>query len=192
MVELFESDKPLDLDSVLNELACESTTPILESEIFKKLGRHYSPGEMIIMEEDFSSTVFLVIKGKVKVTKRSYMSGEKEIGYLGSGEIFGEMAYIDNQPRSANVFAEEESDIIVLDRDHFDLIFKLHPPVWTEKLITSLANKVSLSYEELLSNKNIRSNLDVRVEQNESPVDEHTITEEPKSRLARIIDRFKK
>lgn len=69
---------------------------------------HYSPGEIIIREGEPSNSIYLIVSGRVKVTKHS---GNKEVLLTTQGKntIFGEMALIDGKRRSATVTAMEDT-----------------------------------------------------------------------------------
>ena len=60
----------------------------------------YKAGEVIIRENDFGETAYIIGEGQVEVSKE--LDGRNvHLAYLGSGETFGEMSMIDEKPRSA-------------------------------------------------------------------------------------------
>ena len=62
------------------------------------------PGELVYREGDVARKLFIVASGKVMVTKRCLdTEDEKELTVLGPGDFFGEMSFVDMQPRSATV-----------------------------------------------------------------------------------------
>ena len=69
---------------------------------------HYSAGEVILREGDPSNSVFMIISGRIEITKRS---GSKDIvlKQQGKNTIFGEMSLIDGKRRSATAIALEET-----------------------------------------------------------------------------------
>ncbi len=65
--------------------------------------------QMIFMENDEASALFLVESGKVRITK----SNESvEVAIVGQGGIFGELAYLDGGQRSASAHALEETHLL--------------------------------------------------------------------------------
>lgn len=74
-----------------------------------KAGRHtYKPGDTIFRENDSSiDTLYVIMAGKVEVLKTSSDGINETVDSLGTGNCFGEMALIDNRPRSATVIARE-------------------------------------------------------------------------------------
>jgi CRP-like cAMP-binding protein len=71
--------------------------------------RTYAPGESIVKQGEKAVGLYLIVDGKVAVEK----SG-KVIATLGPGQLFGEMALLDEQPRTANVKAMVSSRCIVV------------------------------------------------------------------------------
>ena len=84
-------------------------------------GRHvYQPGEVIFREGDESSQcAYIVESGKIQISKKS-PKGQKILGFVGPGGIFGEMALIDNAPRMAQAEATEMSGVTVIDEARLD------------------------------------------------------------------------
>ncbi|MBF0117859.1 MAG: cyclic nucleotide-binding domain-containing protein [Desulfobacterales bacterium] len=73
--------------------------------------RKYADGEIIIREGDLDSWLYFILSGKIVIKKDGV-----EIGSISkSGEIFGEMRIIDNQSRSASVYAEGETVCLAID-----------------------------------------------------------------------------
>jgi len=90
--------------------------------------RRYEAGEVIIQENDFGDTAYLIEQGQVEVSKE--LDGQTvHLAYLGAGEIFGEMSMIDEKPRSATVTAGTETVVSELRRDGFFNSFQTDPKV---------------------------------------------------------------
>ncbi len=84
--------------------------------------RAYRDGDLIIREGEVGEDLFIVLAGEVKVKK-----GDTELARLAPGEHFGEMALIRNQPRSATVVSNGDSELIVLSRSEFFEILRKEP-----------------------------------------------------------------
>lgn len=69
-----------------------------------------SAGSMLIMEGKPVGSVYLVLDGKLSVFIAAM--GNKELAVLGSGEIVGEMSFVDSRPPSATVKALEETTLL--------------------------------------------------------------------------------
>ena len=70
----------------------------------------------MIRENELSRKMYVIRKGKVRVYK-TYMGQKIILGTFGEGEVFGEMSFVDAQPRSASVEAITDGETYVLDGD---------------------------------------------------------------------------
>jgi len=107
------------------------------SEVFKKFGKTYKPGDIIFKEGDIGDEMFIIRSGKIAITKLS-RDVETTLAILDAGEFFGEMAIIDNQPRSASAKAETDVEVIILSSDIFESQITTNP-----KLIMRILRKMS-------------------------------------------------
>ena len=89
--------------------------------------RQYPTGTVIVGQEDKGDSLFVITKGRVKVVLYGDSGREMILSMLREGEIFGEMALFDNQPRSASVIALDDTDALVLDRSAFVRHLMSHP-----------------------------------------------------------------
>ncbi|HEY2028286.1 MAG TPA: Crp/Fnr family transcriptional regulator, partial [Myxococcales bacterium] len=69
----------------------------------------------------------VIASGKVKVVLYGETGREIILSILRKGDFFGEMSLLDRQPRSANVVAVEESELLCLDREAFQTHLAAHP-----------------------------------------------------------------
>lgn len=88
-----------------------------------------NPGEYIFKEGDKGDYVCFVEKGSLDVMKRSSAGGSAIIATLGRGRSIGEMAVIDNFPRSATIRASTKATLLTLTRSGFDLILEQEPTI---------------------------------------------------------------
>jgi len=81
--------------------------------LVNRLGYHrHLPGQLIIREGDPGRSFFIIVEGRVRVYKAGPDGKEITLAHLGEGAFFGEMALLSGAPRTANVVAEEESEIL--------------------------------------------------------------------------------
>ncbi len=106
--------------------------------------RKYPKGSMIILEEEYGDKLFIVKEGTVKITRVNDEGKEVILALLGSSEIFGEMAILDGESRSANVLAQENCNLIVISSGDFIEILKDNFKV-SFALMSELAKKIRKS-----------------------------------------------
>ena len=81
--------------------------------------RRFPKGTLILSQGDAGEALFLIRAGQVKVTIASEDGREVIFSVLGPGSFFGEMALLDDEPRSAHVIAMEETTLLQLRREDF-------------------------------------------------------------------------
>lgn len=79
--------------------------------LLERYGKSFAPGEILIEEGDQSETAFFLYSGEVGIYK-NVNGGERKLGLLKEGQLFGEMAYLLKEQRTAT--ARAESDVVVL------------------------------------------------------------------------------
>jgi CRP/FNR family cyclic AMP-dependent transcriptional regulator len=91
--------------------------------------RAYPKNSVILFEDDPGDALYVVLTGEVKVVLIGEDGREVILSILRSGDFFGEMSLIDDQPRSAHVIATEDSNLLVLRRDEFRLCLEQAPRI---------------------------------------------------------------
>jgi len=85
--------------------------------------RRYRRGERIVTQGQTGDLLFVIVRGRVSVMILSPDGREVVLTTLGEGDHFGEMALLDDSPRSASVVASERSELAILTRQtFFDLL----------------------------------------------------------------------
>ncbi len=103
----------------------------------------YTKGDVILMEEEAGTALFVIVSGKVKVTRSSGDGREVILTILSESDFFGEMAILDGLTRSATVTAIEESELFLIQRNDFLKLLYEHPEVSVallQELTTRLRN----------------------------------------------------
>ncbi|GAC1342975.1 MAG: hypothetical protein NVSMB23_16220 [Myxococcales bacterium] len=72
----------------------------------------FSAPELIIREGDPGRSFFVIVEGKVRVFKSQQGGNEITLAHLSGGAFFGEMALLSGAPRTANVAAEEDTEVL--------------------------------------------------------------------------------
>ncbi len=110
--------------------------------------RRYKKNNMILMEEDFGDTLFILSQGSVKITRLSDDGREVILSILGEGDFFGEMSIFDGESRSANVIALEDTEVLVLKRGDFLDLLERHPQI-AIVLLQELAARLRKSDQQI-------------------------------------------
>ena len=76
----------------------------------------YGPGEIIAIEKESGDSLFMLIDGRVSITKGDITAGGTAIAQLRSGDICGEMTVFTDSPRSATIRSNSKSDILEIHR----------------------------------------------------------------------------
>lgn len=103
--------------------------------------RNFNRDSVIILAEEEGDTLFIIRKGQVKVSILSEEGREVILTLMGAGSVFGELSLLDGKPRSANVIATDDTELIMLRRPDFvQLIYKV--PQIATALLAELASRL--------------------------------------------------
>ncbi len=103
--------------------------------------RSYPKGSVILFQDDPGDSLFVLRAGRVKVVLIGEDGREVILGVLEPGAHFGELALIDDQPRSAHVIAMDDSQLLILRREDFRRRVEANPTVaWA--LLTELSRRL--------------------------------------------------
>ena len=102
----------------------------------------YKKGEVIFSEGEIGKAVFIVASGSLEITKKISEKEEGILIILSPGDFFGEMALLEELPRSATARAIENSEIYIIYKVNFDGLIEKYPQVGL-KIIRNLAGILS-------------------------------------------------
>lgn len=84
----------------------------------------YPGGHVLFQEGDAGDRLYVIVEGKTRISRRVPGMGEEALAVLGPGSSFGEMALIDEVPRSADAIVHERARLLVLSKEAMqDLLF---------------------------------------------------------------------
>jgi len=105
--------------------------------------RVYSPGEVVIKEGSLDRDLFLISRGTVSVRVELPGHGRgRRLASFSAGTVFGEVALLDREPRSATVTADEEAVCYILSEDAFHALVRDHHAI-AITLLTNLGRELS-------------------------------------------------
>lgn len=103
--------------------------------------RSLTPGEFIFWDGDAPDWFYMVVEGKVKVSKHSSLGKEFTIAFFEPGEMFGEVAVFENKPYPASAHAVTESKVVGIKREDF-LSFLANRPQVALRIINVLGGRL--------------------------------------------------
>ena len=113
----------------------------------KDFSRFYPKNTMICSEAEPGDELYIIQKGAIRVSK---IVDDKEVllALLKPGDIFGEMALLENKPRSASGIAHEDLSVMVVNRANFQRMVQTQPQIIT-RLTQLLAERIWMVYRQL-------------------------------------------
>jgi CRP-like cAMP-binding protein len=108
--------------------------------------RNVKKGEVLFYQGTTGSSMFVVLEGKLRLYK-----DKKKIASLRTGELIGEMALINHEPRSATVIAAEDSDLFELTENSFQRLMTKRASVQILlNIIETLSQRLKQDNEHLV------------------------------------------
>ena len=83
------------------------------------LGQWYSKGHVVVRQGEYGEHIYAVQEGELEVVKERKGGGEIQVAVLRSGDIFGEMAILQKEVRSATVRTLTEARLLTIDKKTF-------------------------------------------------------------------------
>jgi len=112
--------------------------------------QRYHKDNLILIEEEIGSSMFIILDGRVKISRITDDGREVILSILSEGDFFGEMALLDGQKRSANVTSIDESMLMVIRREDFLQMLQDYPQI-AINLLKELAQRIRKSDEHIKS-----------------------------------------
>ena len=117
-VDLFAGLKPEAL-TLISKVATEET---------------HALGTKIFQHGDAGDKLYLILEGRVRISREVPGMGEEALAVLGPGQVFGEMALLDESPRSADARVHERCRVLAIPKDGFDDLLFMHKDLAYEVL----------------------------------------------------------
>lgn len=113
------------------------------SKVFKIMYRKvYDADEVVFEEGKRGKAIFFIVSGRVAVMRKQSDGTEKQIAVFSRGESFGELALIEEIPRSATARTLEQTDIYLIYKSNFDGLLHIAPRLGL-KVILNLVHVLS-------------------------------------------------
>ncbi|MBF9018839.1 MULTISPECIES: Crp/Fnr family transcriptional regulator [unclassified Oceanispirochaeta] len=112
----------------------------LDLSVFNRFAVTFKARSVIFCEYEPGDSFYLIQSGKVKIVK-IFGEIEKTIDILQPGEFFGEMALLEEAPRSATIIAVEETKLLEFNRENFEILMQGNPQI-ALKLLKLFAKRI--------------------------------------------------
>jgi len=112
----------------------------------------YTPGDVVFKDGDPADRFYFLVSGKVRISKQIPGMGEEALAILEPGAYFGEMALIDDRPRSADAIANTKVKVGIIESKAFEDLLFIHKDLaydllWT--FVRTLSGRLRESNEKM-------------------------------------------
>jgi len=112
------------------------------------VARSFPAGTRVFHEGDRSDACYIVREGSFRVTREHSDGRAITLATLGSGDIFGELAMLDGEVRSASVEALTDGELLALPAGEVRALLARHPDI-TVKLVAALVRRLRTANERI-------------------------------------------
>jgi CRP-like cAMP-binding protein len=119
----------------------------IQAQLYARFGKKIPAGTMLFQEGDQGEEMFIIQSGKVKISKR-IRGVEKTLATLDKGEFLGEMAILNDKPRSASAETIEDCEMLVIDRKTFEALIRGNAEI-AVRFIKRLADRLREANEQM-------------------------------------------
>src|SRR5918911_863862 len=118
-----------------------------EDALFQRFGKEFRRGDILFREGEPGKEMYVIQTGKVNITKK-VRDTEKILATLGAGEFLGEMAILNNKPRSAGAVMAEDGKLLVIDPKTFEAMIRGNVEI-AVRLIKKLSDRLQEADEQI-------------------------------------------
>jgi cAMP-dependent protein kinase regulator len=111
--QLFKDLSPAEFKQIVNSLSLQ----------------HYPSNQVVVKEGDPGDSMFVVVRGEVRVITRDMQQREFELAKLGEGQFFGEVALLTGKPRTATILTSQDCELLKLTKSDYDNIVQRYPNI---------------------------------------------------------------
>ena len=128
-------------------VALKPNTKAVYFEPTAELTRKYPQNTMIFSESQNGAEMFIIQSGEIEISK-VVQGNEVTLAVLKKGDMFGEMALLENKPRSASAIARTDCVLMVVNRSNFNQMVSTQPQL-IFKLTITFAERIWSMYRQL-------------------------------------------
>lgn len=115
----------------------------------------YTTGEQLVKQGDPGDSLFIINKGSVSVYVRSADGRSVYANQLNAGDFFGEMSLLTGEARSASIRANEETEVIIIDKEAFANVLTQDPTI-LDRFVAALERRQEGISQSLLQDSAMR------------------------------------
>ena len=119
----------------------------VQVQLFTRFGKKIPPGTVLFHDGDKGEEMYIIQSGSVKISK-SVRGVEKTLAVLEKGEFFGEMAILNDKPRSASATTVDECEMLVIERKTFDTLLRSNVEI-AIRFIKRLADRLREANDQI-------------------------------------------
>jgi CRP/FNR family transcriptional regulator, cyclic AMP receptor protein len=119
----------------------------IQAQLYSRFGKKIPANTVIFQEGDRGEDMYIIQAGKVKISKR-IRGVEKTLATLEKGEFLGEMAILNDKPRSATAETLGECEMLVIDRKTFEALIRGNTEI-AVRFIKRLADRLREANEQM-------------------------------------------
>lgn len=147
-------EKPFSIDDFTKKVLTFNKKSSISAENMKKVAE----GEYLITEGGKNNEMYWILSGEFLITKMNNQDQNIIVGEAKTGELIGEMSFLDNLPRSASVKAKTDSEVLVIPHKKFMQTLD-NQPRWFRSLMQTLSSRLR-DADQRLASKLIQSDED--------------------------------
>ncbi|MGL5955452.1 MAG: Crp/Fnr family transcriptional regulator [Brevinema sp.] len=144
-IEMFPYDS--DIEKARQYLQVLNNDPSSIQPVQQGIQKIYEAGTPIFLEMEEGEDMYIIVEGFVKISKLVNKT-EVLLGMLKEKDVFGEMAILENIPRSASAVAATRTTLLCINKKNFELYIKTYPEI-ARRIIQLLSDRIWLIYKRL-------------------------------------------
>ena len=144
--------------------------------LFPRFGREFRAGEVLFREGESGEEMFVVQSGLIRITK-SFGGEERPLATLGRGEFIGEMAILNDKPRTATATVVEDAKCLVIGAKTLEMMISKNSEI-AFRLIKKLARRLDSADElvQILLNPDPEARVMLGLKRHAEAFGEETVT----------------
>ena len=124
------ASQPSEVKQEMENKLLKDLSPDEFKQVVAKLNlKHYEKGAVVVKEGDPGDSLFVIVRGEVRVLTQTSKRKEVFLANLGEGEFFGEIALLTGKPRTATIITNTKSELLELTRHDYEKIIERYPNV---------------------------------------------------------------